>query len=149
MKKIIVGLLVGMLLFPTMSFAATTADEVIADGQRYLGVKYLFGGDYKEDGSMKMDCSYFTRYVFRQNGVYLPRTSLAQSQVGKFVYRSSLKKGDLMFFDTNEDKKINHVGIYMGNGKFIHASPAGPNGVQISSLSGFWSRTYVKAKRVL
>lgn len=216
MKKIIIGTMAGLLLFPTMTFAATgitkngpnfrsapstssstfghipsgtkltldpvnqwwykttyngktgyvssnyvtitdsitpapssKADKIIADGIKYLGVKYLWGADYDRDGTFKFDCSGFITRIYGDNGVNIIRQSAKASTQGTSVSRSALKKGDLVFFDTDGNGSINHLGVYIGDNKFLHASPAGGKGVQISTISGFWSSHYVKAKRVL
>jgi cell wall-associated NlpC family hydrolase len=84
----------------------------------HLGTKYVWGGN----GEKGYDCSGFTKEVFEQYGVELPRNSWKQARVGKKVSRQNLRKGDLIFFNSQKQKRINHVGIYLGNGKFIHAS---------------------------
>jgi len=84
----------------------------------HLGTKYVWGGN----GERGYDCSGFTKDVFEQYGVTLPRNSWKQARVGKKVSRKNLRKGDLIFFNSQKQKRINHVGIYLGDGKFIHAS---------------------------
>jgi cell wall-associated NlpC family hydrolase len=84
----------------------------------HLGTKYVWGGN----GEKGYDCSGFTKEVFEQYGVKLPRNSWKQAKVGKKVSRKNLRKGDLIFFNSQKQKRINHVGIYLGDGKFIHAS---------------------------
>jgi cell wall-associated NlpC family hydrolase len=83
-----------------------------------LGKKYKWGGD----GPYRYDCSGFTKEVFEENGIELPRQAKEQAKVGIKVYQHQLKKGDLVFFTSKNHTTINHVGIYLGNGKFIHAS---------------------------
>ncbi|WP_338554171.1 C40 family peptidase [Paenibacillus sp. KS-LC4] len=127
--------------------ASSTASSVIATGQRFLGVDYKFGATAGSTSSF--DCSSFTQYVFKKNGITLPRSSVSQSKVGKYVSRSSLQAGDLIFSDTNRDGVINHVSIYMGNGKLLHTYRKGI-GVTISTFSGStWDKTYVTARRVI
>ncbi len=83
-----------------------------------LGKKYKWGGN----GPYKYDCSGFTKEVFRRNGIYIPRNSWNQAKLGMKVSNTKyLRKGDLVFF-SSKHKKIDHVGIYLGHGKFIHAS---------------------------
>ncbi|HHD82177.1 MAG TPA: NlpC/P60 family protein [Campylobacterales bacterium] len=84
----------------------------------HLGTKYVWGGN----GQKGYDCSGFTKDVFEQYGVEIPRNSWKQAKVGQKVSRKNLRKGDLIFFNSAKQKRINHVGIYLGNGKFIHAS---------------------------
>jgi cell wall-associated NlpC family hydrolase len=107
-----------------------------------MGVPYKFGAP---SGSTRaFDCSSFTQYVYKKNGISLPRTSIAQSKVGRYVSRSNLQPGDLVFFYS----PIHHVAIYIGNGKILHTY--GAPGVTISSLnSSWWSSHYTTARRVL
>jgi len=84
-----------------------------------LGKKYVWGGN----GPYSYDCSGFTKEVFEKMGINIPRNSWNQAKVGiKIKKRSHLKKGDLVFFNSKHHKGVNHVGIYLGHGKFIHAS---------------------------
>jgi len=84
----------------------------------FLGKKYVWGGN----GRRGYDCSSFTKEVFQENGIKIPRNSWRQATVGKKVKKRNLKKGDLIFFTSKHHTKVNHVGIYLGHGKFIHAS---------------------------
>ena len=121
----------------------TTADQIIATAKKYIGVPYLWGGTTPSG----FDCSGFLQYVFRQNGINLLRTSKQQYTMGVRVSKANLQKGDLVFFQTGSNG-ISHVGMYIGNGQFIHASSS--NGVTISSLNNsYWVRTYYGARRVL
>ena len=110
-----------------------------------LGRRYVWGATGTKN---TFDCSGFTKYVYKKNGIDIPRTSINQSKYGKFVSRENLKKGDLVFFDTSKKRKgyVNHVGIYLGNGKFIHASSAKKK-VVVSSLSKFYGKRYKGARR--
>ncbi|MCM3632827.1 MULTISPECIES: C40 family peptidase [Paenibacillus] len=131
------------------AYAATSssASSVIATGKKYLGVPYVFGA--KSGITSAFDCSSFTQYVFKKNGISLPRNSRQQSKVGKYVSKSNLKAGDLIFSDTNRDGVINHVSIYMGNNKLLHTYSK-KVGVTISTFKGSsWDKTYVTARRVL
>lgn len=100
--------------------------------KRHLGKRYVWGAM----GPKSFDCSGFTKYVCKKSGISLPRTSINQSKVGKRVARGNLKAGDLIFFDTSKRRKgyVNHVGIYIGNNKFIHAS-SGKRRVVITNLN--------------
>jgi cell wall-associated NlpC family hydrolase len=131
------------------AYAASTsiADNVISTGKQFLGVPYRFGA--QSNITSAFDCSSFTQYIFKQNGVNLPRSSKQQSQVGTFVSRDQLQPGDLIFSDTNRDGVINHVSLYIGNGQLLHTYRVGI-GVTISNFAGStWDRTYVTARRVL
>ena len=83
-----------------------------------LGKKYKWGGN----GPYAYDCSGFTKEVFELNGITIPRVSKDQAKVGKKISKKYLKKGDLIFFDDKSSSVVSHVGIYLGKGKFIHAS---------------------------
>ena len=111
-----------------------------------LGKRYVWGAV----GPGTFDCSGFTSYVYKKVGVNIPRTSRVQSKYGKFIKRGHLKKGDLIFFDTSHGKKgfVNHVGIYLGNNKFIHASSAKKRVVITSLAKPFYSSRYKCARRV-
>ncbi|MCX7843407.1 MAG: NlpC/P60 family protein [Clostridia bacterium] len=119
-------------------------DKVILQGEQYLGVPYVWGG-MSPSG---FDCSGFTHYVFLKNGITLPRTSALLYEAGKWVPRSDLKPGDLVFFSTYKPGP-SHVGIYIGNSQFIHAS-SGANKVTISDINKtYYAQRYVGARRVI
>ena len=113
--------------------------------KKYLGGRYVWGGTNPSG----FDCSGYTQYIYRKAGIDLPRTALAQSKVGKTVPVKDLQKGDLLFFltDKKRDIPITHVGVYLENGKFIHAASK-KQGIIISSLKDYQS-CFVTAKRVL
>lgn len=126
--------------------AAGKAGKVLKTAYAMRGTRYVWGGTSRSGG---FDCSGFTSTVFDKDGIHLPRTSIEQSQVGKRVSRSELKKGDLVFFKTMGSHRINHVGIYIGNGKFMHAS-SGKGRVTVSSLSdSYYSSHFAEARRVI
>ncbi|MHC1746412.1 MAG: NlpC/P60 family protein [Negativicutes bacterium] len=123
--------------------SSSTIRRVIQSASRYLGVPYVFGGT-TPDG---FDCSGFTRFVYGQSGIFLPRTADAQYGVGQPVSYNRLQAGDLVFFSTYEEG-VSHSGIYLGNGQFISATSS--QGVAIASLgSGYWGARYIGARRVL
>ncbi len=119
--------------------------RLTTDAKKKLGKKYVWGASGKGN---TYDCSSFTKYVYRKNGITIPRTSIMQSKHGKYVKRSELQKGDLVFFDTSKKRKgyVNHVGIYLGDNKFIHASSAKKK-VVVSDLSRFYGQRYKGARR--
>jgi len=119
--------------------------DIIKIAKEKLGDKYVWGAVGQSD---TFDCSGFTNYVYRQKGIYIPRTSRNQAKFGKFVSKDNLKKGDLIFFDTSKEHNgnVNHVGIYIGNGKFIHASSAYKK-VVITKLDKFYAKRYKGARR--
>ncbi|MET3849140.1 C40 family peptidase [Paenibacillus sp. OAE614] len=143
----------GSMLLPAQPAHAATAsassiaDSVIKTGKQFLGVRYQFGAPTGRTN--EFDCSSFTQYIFKQNGINLPRSSRQQSQVGTPVSKDQLQPGDLVFSDTNRDGVINHVSIYMGNGQLLHTYRVGI-GVTISNFAGSaWDRTFVSARRVI
>lgn len=112
-----------------------------------LGAPYVYGAS----GPKSFDCSGFTSYVYKKIGINLPRTSHDQGKAGEPVAKGNLRMGDLVFFDTvgKKDNAITHVGIYIGDGEFIHAS-SGKNAkkVVISNLNtGYYKDKYVTARR--
>jgi len=113
----------------------TSVDKLIHLAKSKLGDSYV----YAAAGPDHFDCSGFVYYVFKENGIMLPRTSLQQSKDGEKLTRELLQKGDILSFDTHERGHVNHSGIYLGNGKFIHASSGKAYGVTISELDkGFY-----------
>jgi peptidoglycan DL-endopeptidase CwlO len=114
--------------------------SVVSIALQYLGVPYVWGGASPSTG---FDCSGFVMYVFAQIGVSLPHHAASQYNYGTPVSRDQLAPGDLVFFDG-----LGHVGIYIGNGQFIHAPHTG-DVVKISSLSeGWYTATYYGARRL-
>ncbi|MDM5214057.1 LysM peptidoglycan-binding domain-containing protein [Peribacillus sp. NJ4] len=131
---------------PSNSTYSSKADQVLAAGAKYMGAKYVYGASTSRTDVF--DCSSFTLRAFQSAGVSLPRNSVAQSHVGTAVSSKSLQKGDLVFFDTNNDGVINHVGIYAGNGQMLNASTS--KGVSYANINNsYWGPSFVKAVRVL
>lgn len=122
-----------------------SASSVVEYAKQYLGCKYVLGGTSPSG----FDCSGFTSYVFKHFGISLSRTSGAQASNGTKVEKSNLQAGDILIFNDSSNKKVGHVGIYIGGNQFIHA--ANPQkGVIISSLSEkYYATRYVGARRVL
>lgn len=119
------------------------AAAVIATAKKYIGVPYLWGGSTPAG----FDCSGYVQYVFNAHGITLPRVSRDQYTAGYAVSKSNLKPGDLVFFNTS-GSGVSHLGIYLGDDLFIHASTS--KGVTIAQLSSsYWSSRYVGARRVL
>lgn len=112
-----------------------------------LGTPYKYGSQNPEKG---VDCSGFVKQVYRETAdLELPRTARAMSREGAEVNKEELRPGDLVFFRTVK-KAISHVGIYAGNGEFVHASSRKRKQVMVSKLDDkYWSRRYGGARRVL
>lgn len=112
--------------------------------KQFVGCKYVYGGSTPKG----FDCSGLTMYVYKKYGVNLSHSATAQSKVGTKVERANLQPGDLVFFrNYRTNKGIGHVGIYIGNNKFVHASTE-KTGVITSTLSGSYSTRYVTARRI-
>jgi len=111
----------------------------------FLGAPYRFGGDSLRG----LDCSAFVRRIYQIFDIHLPRTAIEQAQVGVKVDRSELQEGDLVFFNTR--RPFGHVGIYIGNNQFIHASSSrGERQVRIDRLDApYYSKRFVKAVRLM
>lgn len=120
------------------------ADELLSSAMGFLGVAYRFGGT----SPTGFDCSGFMQYIFRKAyAVNLPRTSAEQASVGVAVSRADLQPGDMVFFRTT-GSRISHVGMYVGNNRFIHAPRTGKR-IEITSLSNtYWNSKYATARRV-
>lgn len=122
------------------AFADSKMDKVI---DKTIGTKYVSGGT----STNGFDCSGFTMFVFDKIGINLPHQSGSQYQMGSDVSRDEMRPGDLVFFNTN-GKGVSHVGIYVGDGDFAHASSS--RGVTISSLNdSYYVNRYVGAKRIM
>ena len=120
--------------------------DLVATAQKYIGIPYKWGGESPATG---FDCSGLTMVVYRLNGLQLPRSSRAQWQAGRPVSHSQLLKGDLVFFATSGGRKVSHVGIYVGDNKFLHA-PGKNRRIRTSSMSnGYYKSRYLGARRYL
>ncbi|WP_330585676.1 XkdQ/YqbQ family protein [Clostridioides difficile] len=126
--------------------ATGKASTVIAEAKKHLGKPYKWGGN----GPSNFDCSGLMVYCFKKVNVTLPRTSRQQATKGKKAEKNNLQAGDLVFFSSKGSKgTIDHVGMFIGNGEFIHAPHTG-DVVKISKLSGnYYTKNYVTARRVL
>lgn len=128
---------------PPATAAEAEADEIETIAANFLGTPYRFGGE-SETG---IDCSSFVQQVFREHEIDLPRTAREQIKVGTEVAQGDLRKGDLVFFQTYA-RFPSHVGIYLGEGKMIHAS-SGKGEVTVSDMnSDYYRSRFLGAKRV-
>ena len=136
-------LMVGRDLPVSRGAPVATVRRLIQTSFQYIGVPYWFGGNTPRG----FDCSGFTRYVFANIGINLPRMADGQFAIGRPVSTERLQSGDLVFFETYEPGP-SHVGIYIGNGQFISATSS--RGVAVADLFGhYWGERYLGARRVL
>jgi cell wall-associated NlpC family hydrolase len=131
----------------TYHFTETDKKKLLDYAKYFKGGKYVWGGTSPEG----FDCSGYVQYLYKKHNINLPRTAWAQSKKGQSVDKQHLEKGDLLFFLTDKKRgiPITHVGIYLGNGEFIHAASK-KKGIIISPIfHGYYSKKFVLAKRVL
>ena len=127
---------------PAISMVSGT--DILTEAQKYLGVRYVSGGASPSG----FDCSGLVYYVLKQVGCSPYRTPVDQYKHGTYVAKADLKAGDIVFFAGTGASGISHVGIYAGNGQFIHA-PNSRSTVSYSSLSsGYWASHYYGARRI-
>lgn len=131
---------------PQTGSGTLSPSKIVNTAKSFQGrVKYVFG--VRDQQHLILDCSSFTQYIFQLNGKSIPWGSRAQAKLGTFIPRNQLQPGDLVFFSVSTPGKINHVGIYMGNGQFINNLPK--KGVVISDFnSSHWTSHYITGRRV-
>lgn len=128
-----------------ISQSSETGEKVVDLAKTFLGNKYI----YAAEGPKNFDCSGFTLYLYKQYGVSLPHSAASQINYGTKVERSQLKAGDAVFFQDEAKTKVGHVGIYMGDGNFIHSSSA-VGKVTITPLSkNYYDTRFVGARRYI
>ena len=131
----------------TYQISQIDKQKLLEDAKYFKGGKYVWGGTTPEG----FDCSGYVQYLYKKHNINLPRTAWQQSKQGQAVAKHELKKGDLLFFLTDKKRgiPITHVGIYIGNGDFIHAASK-EKGIIISPLThGSYAKTFVSARRVV
>jgi cell wall-associated NlpC family hydrolase len=125
----------ALLLTLSSSASATTIqearDQVVADTMKYLAVPYLWGGEHPDTG---LDCSGFVQLVYRNAGLNLPRSTALQFRETQRLRPREVRPGDVIFFSMDHPggSRVDHVGIYVGKGYFVHASVS--SGIHIDSL---------------
>ncbi|WP_100401502.1 C40 family peptidase [Bacillus sp. FJAT-42315] len=138
--------LLMLTLFLPMSHtqAASIGESLINYGKKFMGVRYVFGGTTPSG----FDCSGFTQYVYKNQGISIPRTTGQQYNIGTSVSKSQLQIGDLVFFANTYKPGISHVGIYAGDNMVLNATTS--KGIALVSLSNsYWGPKYAGAKRIL
>jgi cell wall-associated NlpC family hydrolase len=135
----------------------TSGNNIVSYSNTFLGMPYLWGGTtpalFDTTGkylSGGFDCSGFVQYIYKNFDMNLPRTTMEQVNEGASVNINSLETGDLVFFKTNPavPSEISHVGIYIGNNKFMH-SPKDNDAIKISELTGYYKDNFVIGKRLI
>src|SRR5471032_794796 len=126
-----------------LSGMASKAGDVVVGALNMIGVRYRWGGNTPDSG---LDCSGFVRYVFQDTlGMTLPRRAEEMSRVGEKVRVSELKPGDLVFFNTMR-RSFSHVGIYIGDNKFVH-SPSTGSTIRVDDMdNSYWEKRYTGAR---
>lgn len=122
-------------------------EQIVEYGKQFIGTPYVWGGTNLTKG---VDCSGFTQGIYKRFDIELNRTSYMQALNGKTIPKEQLRSGDLIFFDTNgiNRGKISHVGVYVGDGEFIHSDMT--KGISIAKLdNSYYRRNYVKSVRVV
>jgi hypothetical protein len=132
----------GFAELPIARFPNASVGAIIETAKTYIGTRYLWGGTTPNG----FDCSGFMFYIFGLHGIELNRSSRCQARMGTAVTRDELEPGDLVFFGSTS--RINHAGMYIGGGQFIHSSSDATGGVRICSLNAA-HMTFVTARRIL
>jgi len=115
--------------------------KIVRTAKRYLGVKYKNGGTSPRG----FDCSGYVMYVYEKNGILLPRSVKSQYNAGNKIGPRQRKPGDLVFFKTSKRKRYSHVGIYVGDNRFIHAPRTGKR-ISFAELDNpYWRKRYIGA----
>lgn len=124
----------------------TSVQDILINALSLTGIKYRYGGSSPETG---FDCSGFVRYVFSEAAnIALPHNARAISQIGNMISPDKLEPGDLVFFNTMK-KTFSHVGIYLGNNRFIHA-PSSGGGIYVAEMGdAYWSKRFDGARRIV
>ena len=113
-------------------------DRIVRTAKRYLGVKYRYGGETL----FGFDCSGFIKHIFDKHGLSLPRNARSQYTSGRKINLKNAKPGDLVFFRI-DGNRISHVGLYLGNYRFIHSPSKGKKVSYASIKNSYWQKRYV------
>jgi len=157
MQRVKALLIIGVVLFafsgcaaapvasprPAKTIAADRGDAAAALAAKMVGKPYKYGGSSPSSG---FDCSGLVQYSFRHAGVTLPHNTLQQRSASRLVKVSELRRGDLLFFD-QEGKKNSHVGIYLGDGRFVHAPSSGKSVRNDALANPYWKKHLSEVRR--
>lgn len=131
----------------TTNNTSNKGEEIANFAKQYIGYRYVYGGSTPKGG---FDCSGLTMYVYKQFGINLPHSATAQSKIGTKIEKSNIQPGDLVFFsDYKTYTGIGHVGIYIGDNKFVHASTEKTGVITSSLTSASYTKRYVTATRLI
>lgn len=126
--------------------AEAVRKEIVRTARRFIGIPYKWGGTSAQDG---FDCSGLSMVVYHLNGLNIPRTSRIQYEYGYAIASNRLQPADLVFFSTDMSGTVNHVGIYAGDGKFIHAPRSGKKITFARMNSTYFKKRFVGARRFI
>lgn len=115
--------------------------KIVRTAERFIGVRYRSGGVTPRG----FDCSGYVMYVYRQNGVLLPRTVKSQFLAGRRIGSGRLRPGDLVFFNTSKRNRFSHVGIFVGENRFIHAPRTGKSVSYAEISKPYWKKRFIGA----
>ncbi|MDR1872595.1 MAG: C40 family peptidase [Deltaproteobacteria bacterium] len=139
---LILALAVGLAGCAKKTKRSSLGVKAVLTAQKYLGVPYVYGGRSPKG----FDCSGLVWYVYKENGLKLPNSSSKQVKSGRAVKKSELAPGDLVFFQSGG--RVNHVGIYAGQGRMIHAPGRGRKVTTVKLSDKYYKAHYVTARRV-
>ena len=125
--------------------ASASGNSVAEFAKQYIGYGYVYGGS----GPTSFDCSGFTMYVFQQFGISLPHNAVTQSNYGQYVSKDNLVPGDLVIFNDYSKTSIGHAGIYIGNGKIVHAENSNTGVTTDTIMSGYYDARFVEGRRLI
>lgn len=125
--------------------SSASGNSVAEFAKQYIGYGYVYGGS----GPTSFDCSGFTMYVYQQFGISLPHNAVTQSNYGQYVSKENLVPGDLVIFNDYSNTSIGHAGIYIGNGRIVHAENSNTGVTTDTIMSGYYDVRFVEGRRLI
>lgn len=125
--------------------SSASGNSVAEFAKQYIGYGYVYGGS----GPTSFDCSGFTMYVYQQFGISLPHNAVTQSNYGQYVSKENLVPGDLVIFNDYSNTSIGHAGIYIGNGRIVHAENSNTGVTTDTIMSGYYDARFVEGRRLI